>query len=393
MLVAATVLTLGFFAISYMTQTRGLRMGGTIVVPVLALYTLKNFLAFPVFLVSFVLAYGALLAAKQYTLVFGRDELIVAIVAGSLLPLGLLFVGDLVGLRQVINLRAALFLGSILPGLAAFNLQQMKPEYRRTDVLFGAGIYLCLLVVGVVLIDPRLAPTLGTHTPLVLYAETADIAVLRGAVIDGSLSPILLSRPLAVGLLVGAFLVSEWGRDRFGVRAGVVSMGLLAMYATASKWLIALFVIDVVVVALIVAAINRSTLLYGRVLIGLGAGIATLISLPLVLVLPVIRGLSAVFVGVLAGVTAYNFHVTAPRERRMLVPLMLTVFAPLFLLSRLVGNPYPRGLLAAVPTVPWLALGTVVVIVAAYLLLRYYRIEQPTDGEVLSASVLSGGDG
>lgn len=393
MLVAALVLVLGFLSVAYVTQSRGLRLGGTIVVPVLALYTLKNFIALPVFLVSTALAWAALWAAKQYTLVYGRDELVVSIVAGSVLPLGLLFLGDLVGLSAVLNLRGAVFLGSILPGLAAFNSQQMKPGYRRQDALFGFAIYLGLLFVGAVLISPRLAPTLAPHTPLVLFAETSDIAVFRGAIVEGELFPILISRPLAVGVLVGAFLLSELARDRFGVRAGVITLGLLAIYAPASRWLLVLFLLVTVVVATVIATLHRTTLLYGRVLIGLGAAMAVAVTVPLTLALPVVRGLSAVFVAILAGVTAYNRHVTPPRERRMQLPVSLAVFAPLFLVSRVLSDASPRGLLADVSTLPWLAIGVVVVTVGAYLLLRVYRIEQPSDEAVLSASVLSGGEG
>lgn len=393
MLIAAVVLILGFLGVAYATQTRGLRLGGTIVVPVLALYTLKNFVALPVFLASTVLAWLALWGAKQYTLIYGRTELVVAIVAGSVLPLGVLFIGDLVGLSDVVNLRAAVFLGSILPGLAAFNIQQMKPEYRRRDVTAAVALYLGLLVLGGLLVDPRLVSTLGAHTPTVLFAATSDIAVLRGAVIEEALDPVLLSRPLAVVLLVGSFLFSEWGRDRFGIRAGVITLGLLAIYATVSQWLLVLFLLDAVVVIAVVAALHRATLLYGRVLIGLGAAAGSLVALPLAAALPVDRGLSAVFVAVLAGVTAYNYHVTPPRERRMLLPLSLVVFAPLFLVARILSLRSPRGLLADVPAVPWLVVGVVVVTVGSYLFLRAYRIEQPSDEAVLSASVLSGGEG
>lgn len=393
MIVAALLLALGFFAVASVTQTRGLRMGGTIVAPVLALYTLKNFVALPVFLVSFAMAYGALWGAKQYTLIYGRDELIVAIVSGSVLPLGLLFFGELLGLTQIFALRAALFLGSILPGLAAYNFQQIKPEYRRQDIVYAVGIYLGLLLIGAVLVDPRLTSILATRTPLVLFAATSDIAVARGAVVEGVLNPLLMPRSLAVGLLVIAFLLSEWGRDRFGIRSGVVSMGLLALYATASKWLVLLFLVDFVIVLFVVGVVHWASLLYGRVLIGLGAAVAALITIPLALWLPIVRGLSAIFVAVLAGTTAYNNHVTAPRERRMRVPMALIIFAPLFFLSRIVGQPYERALLADVSTVPWILAISATIVVGSYLLLRYYRIEQPSDEEILSASILSGGEG
>jgi len=392
MIVAALVLVAGFLAVSYVTQTRGLRMGGTIVVPVLALYTLKNFVALPVFLVSFGLAYVALWAAKRYTLVYGRTEVVVSIVAGSMLPLALLFLSGFTDAADVFDLHSALFVGSVLPGLAAYNVQQLKPEYRRQDIGYAAGIYVGLLAVGAALVDPRLASTLATHTPLVLFAKTSDVAVVRGAVVSGTLYPVLLSRTLAVALLVVAFLGSEWGRSRFGVRAGVVSMGLLAIYATASKWLVFAFLLELVAVIFVVGVVHWMTLWYGRVLVGVGSATAVALSVPLAMTLPIVRGLSAVFIAVLVGTTAYNDHVTAPRERRMRIPLMMLVFSPMFLAARVLGEPYGTGLLADLPTVPALLALTVVAMSACYLLLRHYGIEQPSDETVFSASVLSGGD-
>ncbi|WP_435194387.1 poly-gamma-glutamate biosynthesis protein PgsC/CapC [Natronomonas sp. EA1] len=392
MLVAALLLALGFLGVSYVTQTRGLRLGGTIVVPMVALYSLKNFVALPVFLVSTALAYAALWAAKEYTLVYGRQEFMIALLSGSLLPLGILFLGEQAG-TTLFDARLALFLGSILPGLAAYNLQQIKPGYRRQDAGYAIALYLGLVTVGALLVGPRLAPMLGTHTPLVLFSATSDIAVLRGAVVGGELYPVIVTRSLAVGLLLVSLLVAEWGRARFGVRAGVVTMGLLAVYATASRWLVLLFLICFLVASFTIALIHTTTLFYGRVLVGLAGTMTAIVVIPLALTLPIVRGLSALIVAVLAAAAAYNSHVTPPYERRMRVPLALIVFTSIFLLARFIGNPYDRGLFADVATLPWIALLTLVIVVGSLLLLERFQVPAPSDDAVLSASILSGGEG
>jgi hypothetical protein len=52
MIVAVTVTALGVFAVGLSTQLFGYRTSGTIVIPVLAVYTLKNAIVLPIFLLS-----------------------------------------------------------------------------------------------------------------------------------------------------------------------------------------------------------------------------------------------------------------------------------------------------------------------------------------------------
>lgn len=60
MILAATLTAVGLVAVGAITQLFGYRLGGTIAVPVLAVYTVKNALMLPIFLLSTVLAYLAL---------------------------------------------------------------------------------------------------------------------------------------------------------------------------------------------------------------------------------------------------------------------------------------------------------------------------------------------
>jgi len=83
--------------------------------------------------------------------------------------------------------------------------------------------------------------------------------------------------------------------------------------------------------------------LYGRVLVGIGAAFGIVAAIPLSIELGITRGLSAFFVGILAGVNAYNVHVAQPASRRLFVPLQFGSFVFLLCLTRLTGAVLPRG--------------------------------------------------
>jgi hypothetical protein len=310
MIVAATMGVVGFACIAIATQLFGYRLGGTVTVPVLAIYTLKNAIMLPVFVVSTVLAYIGLALVKRRTLIYGRTELISAILLGSAIPLVLLL-----ALSAVVTdpFRDVVFIGSILPGLAAYNYQRIKPQYRRWDLLTTVGLFLALLALGWVLVTPALASVLGTITPPALYAETADIAVLKGATVPTDVQAVILPRATVVALFLVSMVLSERVRSRYGVRVGIVTVGLLAVYTLTGVWLLAIYMLALAIAYAAVTLVQRVTLLYGRVLIGTAAAIAVSVSVPLAIVFPITRGLSALFVGVLAGVNAYNLHVTPER--------------------------------------------------------------------------------
>jgi hypothetical protein len=105
----------------------------------------------------------------------------------------------------------------------------------------------------------------------------------------------------------------------------------------------------------------------------------------------VLRGLSALFVGVVAGVDAYSIHATPPVERREQVILGVGLFVGLLVLTRTVVDPFSRGVLQEFGRVHVVV--AAVVVVAAILLTAALSVDKPTDEEIHSASVLSGGDG
>ncbi|MFC7177383.1 poly-gamma-glutamate biosynthesis protein PgsC/CapC [Halosegnis marinus] len=211
----------------------------------------------------------------------------------------------------------------------------------------------------------------------------------RDAVVASELQPVVLGRPVTVVLFGAAMVASEVVRDRYDVRVGVIAVGLLALYALASVWLLVLYAVVIVVTYAVVHLLHRRTLLYGRVLIGIAGAFALLLALPTVLALPVQRGLSAYFVALVAGINAYNVHVTASRYRRLVPFLQVAAFLPLLAAARLVSRPLPRG----IPQ----ELTPVVVVVGALLTLACLAVAEratvrrPSEEAVYRDSVLSGG--
>ncbi|MFC7096443.1 poly-gamma-glutamate biosynthesis protein PgsC/CapC [Halobaculum marinum] len=403
MIVATLVAALGFLATAYITQTRGLRIGGTIVVPTLAIYTLKYFIALPVFVLSTAFGYLFLGAVRDRTLLYGRDEFVAALVGGSLAPFVAYAILVAIAPEQAISARPVVFLGSLLPGLAAYNIHQTKPAYRRQDILYATGLLVVLLGLGGLLISPRTAPLLGEAAPLVLFAATADVAVARGAVVEGYLAPNVDARTTVIALLTVGAVASEVVRRRFGVRLGVISLALLALFALTTQWLLVLFVLAFVVCYAVVWLVHRRTLIYGRVLISTACAIGVLVALGFTLAIPdatglifgeripVLRGLSAIFVGVIAGVDAYSVHTTPPAERREQAALAVATFVALLVLARSVTEPFARGVLQEFGRTHVVV--AAVVVIACLAVAAHYCIEKPSDEAVHSASVLSGGDG
>ena len=91
MWVATLVAVIGFLSVGAITQFTGYRLGGSITIPVLAVYSLKNFVMLPVFVLSAAAAYVGLWILRRRTLIFGRDELIAAMVIGTAVPVAFVF--------------------------------------------------------------------------------------------------------------------------------------------------------------------------------------------------------------------------------------------------------------------------------------------------------------
>ena len=70
MLISVFLAVIGILSVIILTQFFGYRLGGVIVVPVLAIYTCKNFFMLPLFLAGFIIAYLGLRYLQKSTGVF-----------------------------------------------------------------------------------------------------------------------------------------------------------------------------------------------------------------------------------------------------------------------------------------------------------------------------------
>lgn len=86
MLIAVILAIIGILEVIILTQLFGYRLGGVIVVPVLAIYTCKNFLMLPLFIVGVIIAYMGLLYLQKNTMIYGRNELVATLLMGSVFP-------------------------------------------------------------------------------------------------------------------------------------------------------------------------------------------------------------------------------------------------------------------------------------------------------------------
>lgn len=384
MIVAVTVTAFGLLAVAALTQVYGYRLGGTIALPILVVYTLKSFVMLPVYILSTLLAYVGLSLIKNNTLTYGRDELIASILIGSVVPVTILVT---FGFLVEDIFQSVLFVGSILPGLAAYNYHRLDAETRKWDLVTAIVLFVCLFGLGWYLVSAEFAPVLARAAPVTLYSRTADVATWKSVAVNDSLSPVILPRLVTVLLFAVGMLVSERVRDRYDIRIGVVTVSLLAIYSLADVRLVLLYICLLLVSYIVLQLVHYSTMLYGRVLVGISAAFGLVAAVPLSIELGITRGLSAFFVGVLAGINAYNIHVAQPQSRRIFVPLQFGSFVFLLCLTRLTGSVLPRGF----PRVFGVAEAMVglTIVVACFVITELIAIKKPDEEAISERSILN----
>lgn len=206
-----------------------------------------------------------------------------------------------------------------------------------------------------------LSPARGALPPLLL-GPNSDIALAFGLAVDRSALPVIASTRVTLGVVAVGMGAAELVRSRYGLRlAGVIVLPLVVLAAFRNAWLLPTWVVATAVVSLGVTAVHRWTLLYGRVLLAVGVIFGLLVVILLTAVVPTVHGLLPFFVGLFAGVTAYNLHVVAPAERPATVAASLAVLVLVTLVARLAVVPAPRGLLRVVAPVHLLAGGLALV--------------------------------
>lgn len=370
MWISATVLLVGLLAVIIATEVYGLRFGGVVVVPLLAVYIQFDWLAAPLFIVSTGASFVTLLVIERRLFLYGRRLLITAIVAGALVPV------TTVGMAQLLlgwsfPLGEVAYLGSILPGIAAYNLHRLDREDRITDIVGSLALVVALVLFAAFLTLLQSAATSPDSFEALL--STAERLVVEDLGPPLALPAPVLPRSLAVGLFVVGLLINEAIRKRYGLRlAGIIAVPLVALFSLHDARFLVLYLTVTATGAGFIRLVHRSSLLYGRSLLGgtciVGVVLAAL-SAPL---LPEAAGLRPLIVGILGGVTAYNGHVLAPGERIQSVVLSAAAFVVLFALADglaiLLGRPF-----TLVPTGRVIVFGCAVLAAGAFALLEFER--------------------
>lgn len=348
MLIVTSLMIIGLLGGIIAAQLRGLRTGGVIIVPLFAVYTLRTFGTFPVLMMSVIGGYASLWIVKRRLLLYGRSLFIIAIVTSGLVPLLVYtFVALGFGPQGVINELG--FIGSVLPGIAAYNFSRLSSDERIIDAVWSMALLLLLVVVGIGLVIFVGLTPLATATPPVLLAPESDIARAFALVVAEGTHPIILPFPKEMTMLGLGLFLSEAVRARWGLRiGGLIVLPLLVLFAFRNQWLLLVYVISAASAYIGIRLLHSWTLIYGRVLLSMAVIFGLLTAISLTPTLSFSNGLLPFFTGIVGGVGAYNLHAVPPAERRASSVVAIGAFVVLTAVARLFLTPFPTGILLEV---------------------------------------------
>lgn len=343
MLTEVCIMSIGLLVSVAVVQWWGLRLSGVMVVPLLAIYGLYNYATIPVFILSTIAAYISLHFVKQRTLLYGRGLLLAGILIGALVPLlTLVVVAYVYGVLFITEIE---FVGTILPGIAAYNFHQLSLERRLDDAILSLGVLTGLLILGTVLLEPLAGLRTGVDLPPILLSEESDVAAAQGLAVDDpgyqGVVPITLGGAV-IGL--GLFL-AEAVRSRWGLRAGgIIAIPLLAVFSLQDAGAVVLYLLVLPIVYGAIAKLEGQTLLYGRIILSVSLMASLAVALPFVAILGMEIGLIAFFSAIFAGISVYNFRRVPPIDRFQTVLVTAGVFAISIAFLRVFVEPAPGGL-------------------------------------------------
>ena len=377
MLTEVVIMCLGLLVSVAVVQLWGLRMCGVLVIPLLAIYGLYNYATIPIFVSSAAAAYVSLHIVKTRTLLYGRGLLLAGILSGALVPLlALAFVTSVYDTAVITDV---VFIGTILPGIAAYNLHQLSLERRFDDALLSLAVLTGLLILGTVLLEPLSSAQTVAPLPPILHARGSDVAAAQGIATSGHGYDGVV--PLALGGTVVAFglVLSEVVRSRWGLRAGgIIAIPLLAIFSLQDAGALLLYLLVAPLVYGLVATLEEQTLLYGRIILAVSLAASLVLALPFVTLLGIDAGLIGLFAAIFAGISVYNFRRIPPVDRFQTVAVTGGVFVVSIAVLRAFVAPSPDGLFPTVTAVHVLGGGRIVAVAVR----ACYRLErkQPTLG-------------
>lgn len=372
MLIPAATLVVGLLAVVFATERYGLRFGGVVVVPLLAVYILFDPGALPLFVISTATAYVSLVLVDRRIVLYGRQLLMMAIVTGALVPVTTFLLAEF-AFGQTLPVRDVAYLGSILPGIAAYNLRRLDRDQQVADVVGSLTLVVGLVALAVFFLLARAVIPARALSPEVVFATVERTLLGRGSPVVAQPTPIL-PREYVVGLFVVGLVLNEYAQKRYGLRlAGIIAVALVAVFAVQDAWLLAPFLLATVVAAGFVWLIHTTTFLYGRNLLAGACIVGVVVAAAAAPFLPASVGIRPLIVGLLGGVTAYNSHVLAPTDRVPSIALTAGAFVGLFALAEGLAHLLARPVADPI-TATGVVVGLAVVATAGVALFEYERL-------------------
>ncbi|MCD2200298.1 poly-gamma-glutamate biosynthesis protein PgsC/CapC [Halobacterium sp. KA-4] len=324
MLAAIAIMVLGICVTAAVSQSSGYRLGGVMVLPLLVVYTFREPISPVVFVVATAAAWGSLWLLREYTLNHGRRVFLVGVVVGALVSI--VTTAVLTFLVSDVTYYDAEIVGSIFPGIAAYNLMRLDPRDRRADLLGMLAVYVGLVAFGLAVVyalgifHPRVPP--------VLLLPTSEAASWLGLTPVGEPTPHVVPRWLAISVLITDVVVYEVLRARYDLRlAGVILVPLLAVFTVRYADAVIVYALGATAVFFVVSLVHWSSLLYGRNLlaVGLVTGLVYVAAIGVAQPVPA-PGITLFFVGLFTGIGAYNLHRVAPKNRAASIRLSAALF-------------------------------------------------------------------
>lgn len=388
MLITTFIVAIGLTAGAWAATSRGYRLSGVVVISLLAIYTLINFSAFPIFVLSIMIAYVGIVLLQERWLVYGRRLLFMAIILGAAVPVLIALLFDIWAFQNT-QITELDFLGSILPGIAAYNYYRADPDRRLRELIASVGLFIVLVTVGVGSLvlwytPPSISSQIFGHSVTRYFQPLLQTA---GSDLAGLLGIEAFAGPPGVGslgtvsavVLLGLFL-AELARSRWGLRpAGVIALPLIVLFSLRIWWVVPLYLGVSVLSYLFIQLLHTWSLLYGRALLSISGLFGVLIATVVIGALGLPGTLAVFFAGLLGGIGAYNLHIIAPRERVANAAVSAGIFVGLFVVARALIVPLPAGLTT---TITWMhALVATIVMAAAALAILDLERTRPSRRE------------
>ncbi|PHQ38573.1 capsular biosynthesis protein [Halorubrum persicum] len=314
MIIATCIMLGGLAAVAVLSHRSGYRLGGVMVVPLLAVYTFREPLSPVVFAAGVGAAWGAIWAVREFTLNHGRRVFLVGIVTGgaaTVLAVHLLATYT----PAHLPFTDVEIVASIFPGVAAYNLMRLDADNRLADVLAMVALFVGLVLLGagaLFVFEGRSFPT-----PPILALPTSDLITWLGIEPRGEPITQIVPEWLSIVVLVTDVVIYEGVRKRYDLRlAGIIIIPLLAVFSVRLASVAVVFAVGATAVFALLLVVHWVSLLYGRVLLALSLSLGTLYALAVSLwVESSIPGLTLFFLGLFVGIAAYNLSRVAPRTR------------------------------------------------------------------------------